>query len=74
MVTFEYDPQATYPNVGERGNSSLQATRMTLEKIAEMTDRYALGMRYQVVVSLPRAQLEMLMAVDPQAFDDVKPV
>jgi hypothetical protein len=47
---------------------------MTLEKIAEMTDRYALGMRYQVVVSLPRAQLEMLMAVDPQAFDDVKPV
>jgi hypothetical protein len=74
-LPFEYDPQATYPNTGQRGCSSLQVTRMNIDKHERV---YAtipnFDMRYMVVVALTKRQLEMLMADDPQAFDDVQPV
>jgi hypothetical protein len=74
MASFEYDPNATYPNTGERGCSSLQVTRIRLHQTKGFADIYGGVMRYQVTVALPREQLEMLMLQDPEAFDDVKPV
>lgn len=73
-VPFLYDPAATYPNVGERGNSSLQAVKMLLDTHKETDKKYPLEIRYQVVVSLRRELVEALLDADPGAFDIVDPV
>jgi hypothetical protein len=74
MTSFEYDPTATYPNVGERGCSSIQTVKMRLDMLKDADQKYMPGMRYQITVALPRAQVEMLMLQDPEAFDNVKPI
>jgi hypothetical protein len=73
MSDLGYDPEATYPNTGKFGLSSIQTVKMDLDKLKPVIEKCG-TMRHMVLVALPTEQLKMLLDHDPAAFDSVEPV
>lgn len=63
-----YDPTKTYPNTGERGNSTIQSVEMEIDKTG--LEHYpGLTTRFRITISPTLAQVRELIRVMPEAFD-----